>query len=141
MDLVIFDDLTIPGDELDFVFSRASGPGGQHVNKVETRVQLRFRLFASRVLDDAQKDRIAKAAGRRLTADGEVLMTCGRHRERSRNRDEVRERLRAFIVEVLTPQKTRRETKPTRAAKKRRLDAKQRRGAIKQDRRRPDRGD
>ena len=129
--------ISIPDDEIVFIYSRSGGPGGQHVNKVETRAQLRFALFASKVLDAAQKARIANAAGRRLTAEGELLMVCGRHRQRARNREELLDRLRVFLLEALTPQKARKKTKPTRGSQRRRLAQKQRRGAIKRDRRRP----
>lgn len=137
MSLYINDRITIPDDEIVFVYSRAGGPGGQHVNKVETRAQLRFALFKSRVFDDGQKARLAHAAGRRLTADGELLMSCGKHRERSRNRDDLLERLRAFVLEALAPKKVRKKTKPTRGSQQRRLASKQRRSDIKRDRKRP----
>lgn len=137
MSFFVNERIAIADDEIDFAYSRSSGPGGQHVNKTESRVQLRFAVFRCRALNDTQKRLIAKAAGRRLTAEGEIVMACGRHRVRSRNRDEVLERLRALIVEAITPRTPRKKTKPTRSSQRRRIEAKNRRGAIKRRRQKP----
>lgn len=135
--LFVNDRISIPEDDLAFVYSRASGSGGQHVNKTESRAQLRFAVFRCRALSDAQRSLVAKAAGRRLTAEGEIVMACGKYRERARNRDELLERLRALILAAITPRTVRKKTRPTRSSQRRRLDAKQRRGAIKRNRQRP----
>ena len=136
-DLEIRPGLVIPGRELRFSYSRSSGPGGQNVQKVETRVQLRFALMTSEVLGDKQKARIAALAGRRMTAEGELIMACEIYRERERNRVELRARLRRLILQALRPRKKRVATKPTRASRERRLQEKQRRSHRKQERRRP----
>ena len=130
--------VTIPADELGEAFTRASGPGGQHVNKVETAVQLRFDASGSTVLPARAKARLLRLAGARATADGTVMVEASRTRSQARNREEARERLRELVLEALAPPPPpRRATRPTRGSVERRLAAKARRGRVKSARGRP----
>lgn len=117
--------------EIQEEFVRASGPGGQNVNKVSTAVQLRFDVAHSPSLPDPVRERLIKLAGRRLTLDGILIIEAERFRSQRRNRDDALERLIALIQEACEVDKPRRPTRPTLASKKRRLDSKQRRGETK----------
>jgi ribosome-associated protein len=123
--------IALDEDEISFVFLRASGPGGQNVNKVETAVQLRFDVRGSRSLDDYVKGRLEKFAGSRLTQDGVLVLTAQRFRSQDRNRADALERLRELIVKSAERRKRRIATKPTLASRKRRVDKKVRRGETK----------
>ncbi|MPZ59417.1 MAG: aminoacyl-tRNA hydrolase [Rhizobiales bacterium] len=123
--------IAIGEDEIAESFLRASGPGGQNVNKVETAVQLRFDVGHSPSLAAEVKARLEKLAGRRLTRDRVLVITAQRHRMRERNRADALERLVDLIRRAAVPPKPRKPTKPTRASRKRRLEGKKRRSNIK----------
>ena len=127
----VTDRIAIEESELDESFIRASGPGGQNVNKVSSAVQLRFDARTSRSLPNDVSIRLQRLAGSRLTNEGVIVITANRHRSQDQNRDEARERLFAMIREAANPPPPRRATKPTKASKKRRLDRKSRHGQIK----------
>jgi ribosome-associated protein len=127
----VTDRITIEESELDESFIRASGPGGQNVNKVSSAVQLRFDARTSRSLPNDVSIRLQRLAGSRLTNEGVIVITANRHRSQDQNRDEARERLFAMIREAANPPPPRRATKPTKASKKRRLDSKSRHSHIK----------
>lgn len=126
--------LVIPDSELVERFMRADGPGGQHVNRTESAVELRFDVMHSPSLPDALRARILARRDRRLTDAGELVIQARRFRDQARNRDDARARLVQVIRGVLVPAHKRVATRPTRASKERRLTGKKRRGAVKRNR-------
>jgi ribosome-associated protein len=126
----ITDTLGIEERELEERFVRASGPGGQNVNKVSTAVELRFDVQASSLPSD-MKQRLTTLAGSRLTADGVLLIDSREHRTQGQNREAARARLVALLQDASRRPKTRRKTKPKKAAKEKRLDSKRKRAAVK----------
>jgi ribosome-associated protein len=134
MALEITPNLVIPDTDLSFAFIRASGPGGQNVNKVSSAVQLRFDMAGTTTLSDAVKSRLRALAGRRVTDDGAILITARNQRSQDHNRREALERLADLISKALVVPKTRKATKPTRASRERRLEGKSRQRQTKQTR-------
>lgn len=122
-------------EEIEEQFVRSSGPGGQNVNKVATAVQLRFDVARSASLPEPVRERLKRLAGRRLTGDGVLVIDARRFRTRERNRRDAIERLVDLVRKAALAPKPRKATRPTAASKRRRLESKQRRGALKRRRR------
>jgi ribosome-associated protein len=130
--------IDIPEADLTWTAVRASGPGGQNVNKVASKVELRFDLAGTRALSEAVKARLRALAGGRIDRYGVLLVTSQKHRDQPRNLEDARDKLAALIAEALVPPRPRRPTRPTRGSVERRIGAKKRRSAAKKDRRSAD---
>jgi ribosome-associated protein len=133
-DLVIDDRVVLPGRDLSWTAARSSGPGGQNVNKVATKVVLRFDLPGTEALSPAVKARLRKIARGRLDADGRVVVTSQATRNRVRNLEDAREKLAELVRAALVEPRHRRTTRPSRAARERRLRDKHLRAERKRDR-------
>ncbi len=127
--------------ELSYTTSRSSGPGGQHVNKTESRVTLQWNLETTEALSDAQKALVRSNLKSRLTTEGELLMSCQSNRSQARNKEEVTERFLELIEKLSKAPKKRKKTKPSRASIERRLKQKKVRGDRKQSRDKPEEHD
>ncbi|MEM9068475.1 MAG: alternative ribosome rescue aminoacyl-tRNA hydrolase ArfB [Myxococcota bacterium] len=132
MDLVIKAGVVLDGNHLSWHATRAGGPGGQHVNKVATKVDLRFDLNASTALSPAVKNRLRALA--RLDAEGRVVIISGGSRSQATNLEEARQKLRALVLSAMKTPKKRKATKPSKGAKRRRLESKRRQSQKKASR-------
>lgn len=133
--LVINERITVPASDLAWTSVRASGPGGQNVNKVASKVELRFDLRGTRVLDGGAKARLVQLARARLDADGWLIIVSQVTRDRVRNLDDARDKLRDLVRRALVRPKARRPTKPSRSSQRNRMDDKRKQGDKKRDRR------
>lgn len=127
--------VAVPSDALRIHFARSSGPGGQNVNKVNTRIELWLRMDALTDLTPGAFARLRRLAGRRITADGELHLSAQTERSQERNRQAVMDRLRELLIEAMAEPKLRRPTRPSKASKRRRLESKRRRAQVKARRR------
>lgn len=137
-DVRVSDGLLIPGEELELRASRAGGPGGQHVNTTSSRIELRWDVRASGVLSDGQRALLLERLGHRLTNDGVLVLHASEHRSQHRNREAAVGRLATLVAEALEVPRERRPTRPTRTARRRRLESKRLRSVTKELRRRPE---
>jgi ribosome-associated protein len=131
------DNLAIPDEEVTFATSRSGGPGGQNVNKVNSRAILHWRIDANESLPPAVRDRIRALERNRLTVEGELVIQSQTHRTQERNREACLERLREIVRRALVVPAVRKATKPSRASQRRRIEAKRARSQVKRDRRGP----
>jgi ribosome-associated protein len=129
--------LRLPLAELDYRASRSGGPGGQHVNTSSTRIEVWWDIAASPALTEAQRQRLLSRLASRLDGSGRLRLVSSGSRSQLRNREEVTERLREIVAGALVVPKTRKRTRPSRAARAARLESKRRRSATKRDRRAP----
>jgi ribosome-associated protein len=134
-DLVVTPRLTIPAGELSWSFVRSGGPGGQNVNKVASKVELRWNPATSAAPSAADRAWLVEQLGRRLTADGTLIVTSTSTRDQLQNRDDAVAKLTLIVRAALDRPKPRHATRPTRASKRRRIDDKRRRGELKRIRR------
>jgi ribosome-associated protein len=125
---------TVPLRELEIRFVRSSGPGGQNVNKVNSKAVLRWEVGASRALSAGVRERFLERYAHRITREGEIVLSSDRYRDQGRNAADCVAKLQALVTAVATPPRTRKATRPTRAARERRLGDKHRRAAVKQRR-------
>jgi len=134
-DLPITGAITIPSSELRLSFARSGGPGGQNVNKVETKVEIRWNPGASAALEPADQEWLVSRLSGKLTADGDLLITSSRTRDQTRNREDARAKLVRMVASALERPEPRKPTAPGKAAVQRRLDEKRQRAEIKERRR------
>jgi ribosome-associated protein len=127
----------LPATDLEFKFVRSSGPGGQNVNKVASKVELRLKLAATKALNAGQKQRLMAAYPSHVSTDGDFILTSDRFRSQPRNQRDAEERLASMLLAIRTPPRRRVATRPSRSAKARRLSEKRARGEAKAQRRRP----
>ena len=134
--IYISDTITLDDNDIQLDFIRASGPGGQNVNKVSSAVQLRFDTAGCEALSDLIRQRLKKIAGKRMTADGTLIIKAQRYRSQEQNRQDAIDRLVAMITKAIEVPKLRRPTRPSKASNQRRLTAKRQRSDLKRHRRR-----
>jgi ribosome-associated protein len=134
-DIVVTPRLTIPAGELAFAFARSGGPGGQNVNKVSSKAELRWNPTTSDALTPEDRTWLVGKLANRLTTDGTLIVTSTATRDQIKNRDDAMSKLTLIVRAALERPKTRRATKPSRASKRRRVDAKRHRSEIKRNRR------
>lgn len=137
MEIRVTPNISLDDSEIEERFVRASGPGGQNVNKVASAVQLRFDVDASPNLSEAVKRRLKKLAGSRMTLDGVLVLSAEQYRTQKRNREDALARLIDMIRDSEKPPKYRVATRPSLSAKRKRVDSKVKRGAVKQTRKKP----
>jgi ribosome-associated protein len=135
--LIVARGIEVPREEIEVDYSRSSGPGGQHVNKTETRVTLRFDLAGSPSIPEGEKTRMLSRLKTYATKSGELLVSCEAYRDRTRNLSEAYERLEALLARAYEKPKPRKKTKPSRGAKERRLAEKKRTSTRKEGRKSP----
>ncbi|HEY2837569.1 MAG TPA: alternative ribosome rescue aminoacyl-tRNA hydrolase ArfB [Pirellulales bacterium] len=135
--LVVSPRVRVPQSEFEFSYARSSGPGGQNVNKVNSKATLRWPVTRSPSLPEDVRQRFLARFGSRLTSEGELLVTSQRYRDQPRNIADCLEKLQAMLLAVATPPTPRRKTRPTRASGERRLQGKRATGEKKQNRRAP----
>ncbi len=133
-DLLINSNLSLPLHEMQLTASRSSGPGGQHVNTTDSRIQLRWNIKTSPSLSEFQRGLLLRGFASRLTDDGDLILACDTNRSQRRNREEVLQRLASMVRTALIPPKPRRKTKPTKASREKRLTEKRRRSEVKKGR-------
>ena len=134
--IIVTDKIILVEDEIQLDYVRASGPGGQKINKTASAVQLRFNVLNSPALTEDVRARLIKLAGKRITEHGELIIRANRYRTQEENRQDAINRLVSLVQEAAVVPKKRKKTKPTEASRKRRLDAKKRRSEKKQLRKR-----
>jgi ribosome-associated protein len=133
-DVPVSEKVTIPGEELHIAFARSGGPGGQNVNKVETKVEIRWRVAESSAVAGPDREWLLTKLERRLTVDGDLLITSDRFRDQLRNREDAVEKLAAVVRQALERPKPRKRTRPPRAAVEQRMSEKKQRGRLKRER-------
>jgi ribosome-associated protein len=136
-DVLVSARITIPARELAERFARSRGPGGQHVNKTESKVELRWRPAESRAIDGDDRSWLLARLARRLTSDGDLVVTSERTRDQARNREDARTKLAAIVRAALARPRPRKRTRPSRGAVERRIEGKKRRSRVKRARRPP----
>jgi ribosome-associated protein len=139
--LTVSSQICIPDEELQFSFVRSSGPGGQNVNKVNSKAILRWSVWQARGVSDGVRQRFLEQYRSRITVDGEIVISSQQFRDQGRNQQDCIEKLRAMLVSVASPPKRRKRTKPTKSSVARRREKKQAHSLKKQSRQRPSAGD
>jgi ribosome-associated protein len=134
-EIVVTDRVRVPGREIALSYARSGGPGGQHVNRTESKVLLRWNPFASAALNDVDRALLRERLGPRLTGDGDLLITSETHRDQSRNVADALERFVRLVRDAIRRPTPRKKTKPSRGARERRLEAKKRTSGRKESRR------
>jgi len=134
-DLEVKPGVVIPAGELRISFARSSGPGGQNVNKVESKVELRWTPAETRAVEEPERERLIRRLSGKLTQSGELLVNSSRTRDQVRNRDDARDKLARLVRSALARPKRRKPTRPSRQSIEQRIEEKKKRGSLKRDRR------